>query len=296
MYQNKLISNENNIRLDKYLTANLELNRSQIKKLIDNHSITVNGKFEKSGYQLEKSDIIEIFYENELKIEKEDIYFKILFEDEDIAVISKPQNLVVHPGNGNFKGTLVNGLLYKFDKLADTGDEQRPGIVHRLDKDTSGLMIIAKSNPAYTNLVSMFKNREIKKRYIAIVEGKIEYSGEVNAPIGRDVKNRLRFSVTDLNSKEALTLYEPLKVFERHSLISLGLETGRTHQIRVHMNYIGHPVLGDLLYGRKNKYNIKTQMLHAIELNFKHPITGESMNFIDEFPIRFTKFLKRADI
>lgn len=296
MYKNKFISNSENKRLDLFLNENLELSRSQIKKLIDDGSILVNSKREKAGYKLRINDVIDVEYNNEIELVPQDIDFKVLYEDKDIAIICKPQGLVVHPGAGNYDNTLVNGLLYKFDCLADTGDSLRPGIVHRLDKDTSGLMIIAKSQLAYSNLITMFQNRKINKMYWAIAEGKVLEDGIIDKPIGRDVKNRIKFSVTEHNSKEALTYYNPIKVFENHTFLNVKIATGRTHQIRVHMNYINHPVLGDPLYGRKNKYKIEKQMLHAYKLEFIHPITNESMIFEDSIPIRFEKFMKRADI
>ncbi|MBL7575071.1 23S rRNA pseudouridine1911/1915/1917 synthase [Peptoniphilus asaccharolyticus DSM 20463] len=296
MYQNKFISNLDNERLDIFLNQKLDLSRSQIKKLVDDKLILVNGKSEKAGYKLRVNDEITVEYREDLKLVPQDIEFRILFEDSDIAVISKPQGLVVHPGAGNEDNTLVNGLLYRLDSLADTGDELRPGIVHRLDKDTSGLMIVAKTSLAYDRLIEIFKNREINKVYMAIVEGKITDSGFIDEPIGRDSKNRIKFAVTDINSKEALTYYKPIKVFENHTFLEIKIATGRTHQIRVHMKYINHPVLGDPLYGRKNKYKIDKQMLHACKLQFKHPITDQEMLFEDEIPIRFEKFMKRADI
>lgn len=296
MYKNKFISNSENKRLDLFLNENLELSRSQIKKLIDDGSVLVNSKLEKAGYKLRINDVIDVQYKNKIELVPQDIDFKILYEDKDIAIICKPQGLVVHPGAGNEDNTLVNGLLYKFDSLADTRDSLRPGIVHRLDKDTSGLMIIAKSQLSYSSLINMFKNRKINKMYWAIVEGKVLEDGIIDKPIGRDVKNRIKFSVTEHNSKEALTYYNPIKVFENHTFLNVKIATGRTHQIRVHMNYINHPVLGDPLYGRKNKYKIEKQMLHAYKLEFIHPITNESMIFEDSIPIRFEKFMKRADI
>lgn len=296
MYKNKFVSNLENQRLDLFLNENLELSRSQIKKLIDDGSVLVNSKLEKAGYKLRINDVIDVQYKNKIELVPQDIDFKILYEDKDIAIICKPQGLVVHPGAGNEDNTLVNGLLYKFDSLADTGDSLRPGIVHRLDKDTSGLMIIAKSQLSYSSLINMFQNRKINKMYWAIVEGKILEGGIIDQPIGRDLKNRIKFSVTEHNSKEALTYYNPIEIFENHTFLNVKIATGRTHQIRVHMNYINHPVLGDPLYGRKNKYKIDKQMLHAYKLEFMHPVTNKSMVFEDSIPIRFENFMKRADI
>ncbi|SHG93509.1 23S rRNA pseudouridine1911/1915/1917 synthase [Anaerosphaera aminiphila DSM 21120] len=284
-------------RLDKYLTEQLPLNRSQIKKLIQSGNIKVNSKIVKAGYLLSFNDTITVFYEDEadLKLVPENIEFKIIYEDADIAIISKPQNLVVHPGAGNLNNTLVNGLLYEFDNLANTEDNAlRPGIVHRLDKDTSGLMIIAKSNRAYYKLVDDFKNGKINKTYLAIVEGNLYEDNTIETLIGRDPKNRIKMAVVEKNGKLAITKYNLIKNYRGCSLISLNIYTGRTHQIRVHMRYINHPVLGDPLYGNKNKYKIDKQMLHAYSLSFYHPVTNEKLCFKDEFPIRFNDFLNKV--
>lgn len=279
-------------RLDKYLLEKLDLNRSQIKKYISDGNIKVNNTEVKSGYKPKQNDIISIEYSDENKLIPQDIKFNVLFEDNDIAIISKPQELVVHPGAGNEDNTLVNGLLYRFDKLAQTPEENRPGIVHRLDKDTSGLMIIAKSEKAYYNLVDAFKNSEIHKEYLAIVEGKVDSFGTINEPIGRDPNNRIKMKVIYRNSKEAITEYYPISFNNNLSLLRVKILTGRTHQIRVHMSYIKHPVLGDLVYGHKNKWKITKQMLHAYKLQFNHPITGEFIEITDDYPIRFNKFFK----
>ena len=296
MFEKTIKVNDNlNERLDKYLQTNLNISRSQIKKYIKSGEVLVNNNKVKSGYILKNEDEIYIKYEDEFLLEPEKIDFKILYEDEDIAIISKPQDLVVHPGAGNDKNTLVNGLLYRFDKLAETAEEFRPGIVHRLDKDTSGLMIIAKTNEAYEVLVDDFKNSNIYKEYLAIVEGNIENDGLVDEPIGRDPRNRVKMAVVYDNSKKALTEYKVLKNFDNYSLLLVHILTGRTHQIRVHMNYIGHPVVGDLVYGHKNKYKIDKQLLHAYKLKFKHPITKKELEFVDDYPERFEKFIKRVD-
>lgn len=296
MKEDNFISDTNSERLDVFLHNKIDLSRSQIKKLINKEYITVNNQKQKAGYILSFGDEIKIKYLDEITLIPQNVDFKILFEDNDIAIISKPQGLVVHPGAGNFDKTLVNGLLYKFDNLSHLGDDFRPGIVHRLDKDTSGLMVIAKTDESFSSLVQMFKDKQIEKTYIAIAEGKIEEDGIIDSPIGRDVNDRIKFAVTEVNSKKAITHYEPIKVFERHTFLKIKILTGRTHQIRVHMKYISHPILGDPLYGRKNKYGIQKQMLHAIKLSFKHPITGVKMTFEDEIPERFVKFMKRQDI
>ena len=292
----KLIFNENTEkRLDIFLTENLDINRSQIKKLIKSKKINVNGNTTKAGYILRLNDSINIEFEEEIQLLPQQIEFKVLYEDDAIAVISKPQNLVVHFGAGNFENTLVNGLLYRFKNLSNI-DPLRHGIVHRLDKDTSGLMIIAKTNDAHVKLVESFKNSNINKTYIAIVHGITDDAGIINEPIGRDPKNRIKMSVVHENSKSAITNYSTIKNYKEYSLVKVNIVTGRTHQIRVHFAYINHPVVGDLVYGHKNKFKIDKQMLHSLKLNFKHPITGEDLSFEDEFPSRFTKFLNRNDI
>lgn len=280
-------------RLDKYLENKLDINRSQIKKLIKNGDIKVNGKIQKAGYSLKNNDVITILYEDEFRLIPRDIDFDILYNDDYLAIISKPIGLIVHPGAGNNDYTLVNGLLSKFNKLSNPIDENRPGIVHRLDKDTSGLMIISKTDEAYYKLVDMFKNHQIDKHYLAIVHGYIDSDMIIDKPIGRDTNNRTKMKVTDINSKEAYTSFTILKNFKEYTLLDVNIKTGRTHQIRVHLSYINHPVVGDLVYGYKNKWKINTQLLHAYKLKFKHPITGENINIEDKFPSRFKDFLNK---
>lgn len=293
MYKNTFVINSEFVdsRLDKYLNKKLEINRSQIKNYIESGNILLNGKIVKAGYSLKKGDIITVSYENERQLLPEKINFKILYEDDYLAVISKPQGLVVHPGAGNISGTLVNGLLYRFKDLSNPIDEERPGIVHRLDKDTSGLMIIAKKDEAYYKLIEMFKNHKIEKHYLAIVHGIIDEDFKVDAPIGRDPNNRIKMKVIEENSKPSSTSFHVLKNFDKFTLLDVLLHTGRTHQIRVHLSYVNHPVVGDETYGVKNKYKINKQLLHAYKLKFIHPITGKVVEIIDEFPKRFTDFM-----
>lgn len=294
LYDNKFtvdLSSEG-LRLDKFLEKKLDINRSQIKKNIELGNILLNKNLVKAGYSLKEGDEIEVSYEDDFRLLPEKIDFDIIYEDEYLAVISKPQNLVVHPGAGNKNGTLVNGLLYFFDELANPIDEERPGIVHRLDKDTSGLMIIAKKNEAYYELVNMFKNREIEKHYLAIVEGNIYDDFRVDAPIGRDPNNRIKMKVIEKNSKEASTSFKVLENFNKFTLLDANLHTGRTHQIRVHLSYVNHPIVGDELYGIKNKYKINKQLLHSYKLKFIHPFTGEELEIIDKFPKRFKDFME----
>lgn len=284
------------VRLDKYLNDVLEINRSQIKKHIENGDILLNHKKVKSGEKLKCRDEITINYEDEIEIKPKDIYFNTLYEDNYLAVISKPQDLVVHPASGNYDNTLVNGLLFKFNKLSNPLDKMRLGIVHRLDKDTSGLMIIAKVDEAYYKLVDMFKNRKIEKYYLAIVHGVTDDSGRIELPIGRSKVDRKKMAVTEENSKEAITEYKKIKSFNEYSLLKVKILTGRTHQIRVHMKEINHPILGDLIYGRKNNLKVNKQMLHAYHLKFIHPISNELLDIKDEFPNRFEKIIKTIEM
>lgn len=296
MIDKKIYVKEKSMRLDKFLEKNIELNRSQIKKHISNGDILLNNKLVKAGEIIKPDDIITIRYEEDIQIKKEDIDFKIIYEDEYIAIISKPQDLVVHPASGIYSNTLVNGLLFKFNNLSNPEDKTRPGIVHRLDKDTSGLMIIAKKDIAYYKLVDMFKNREIEKYYLAIVHGQTTDFQRIDMPIGRSNRDRKKMAVTYENSKNAITEYEKIKSFNEYSLLRIKLLTGRTHQIRVHMAEINHPILGDLVYGRKNNLKVNLQMLHAYELKFNHPITGSRMDIKDEFPKRFEKIIKTIEM
>lgn len=298
MYQNKFLvsSNDIDIRLDRFLEEKLPINRSQVKKHIENGNIKLNNKIVKAGYKLKENDEITVSYEDEIVLKPEKIDFDVLFEDDYLVVISKPQDLVVHPGAGNKSNTLVNGLLYKFKELSNPIDEDRPGIVHRLDKDTSGLMVIAKKDETYYKLVEMFKNREIKKNYLAIVHGNIYENFEINEPIGRDPNNRIKMKVISENSKEARTSVEVLKNFDKFALLSVDLHTGRTHQIRVHLSYYNHPIVGDLVYGYKNKFKIDKQLLHAYKLTFNHPITGEKLEIKDKFPKRFEDFINKFNV
>ncbi|WP_308534232.1 RluA family pseudouridine synthase [uncultured Peptoniphilus sp.] len=283
---------DENKRLDKFLEDNIDLSRSQIKKLIDSEVIILNEKKVKAGYSLKAGDKIKISYPEEPKPFKEEIDFKVIYEDEYLAIISKPQDLVVHMGAGNFDHTLVNGLLNRFENLSDV-DPIRPGIVHRIDKDTSGLMIIAKTNESYYKLVEAFKNSEIKKYYLAICHGKNIDKGEIDQPIGRNPKDRKKMAVIYENSKKAVTRYKKILDFGDYALLKIRLLTGRTHQIRVHLAYIGHPVVGDLIYGRKNSLKITRQMLHAYKLIFNHPITGEKIEITDDFPERFKNLINK---
>lgn len=285
---------ENNIRIDKYLSNNTDLSRTLISKMIDNGYILVNDKPTKNNYKVKENDIIKIdeSFKEETNIEPEEMKLNIVYEDNDIIIVNKPSGMVVHPGNGNYSGTLVNGLMYYTNSLSDINGEVRPGIVHRIDKDTSGLIIIAKNNKTHEILSDYFKNKTITRTYIALVKGEINTnSGTIDAPIGRSDKDRKKMSVTSKNSKNAITHFTVLKRYKGYTLIKCKLDTGRTHQIRVHMNYIGHPVYNDPVY-TNDKCSDFGQFLHSYSMEFIHPITKEKMYFECPLPEYFTEFLK----
>lgn len=276
------INNENEgKRLDLYLTEILEESRNFILKNIKLGNILVNGNIVKGGYSLKENDKIVIKdLTVDTSINKENIPLDILYEDNDIIVVNKKSGMVVHPGNGNYSHTLVNALMAHTDDLSDEGGSERCGIVHRIDKDTSGILLVAKTNKAHRILSDGFKNKTIKRKYIALVYGVINNNyGKIVAPIGRSKTDRKKMAVTDENSKAATTNFKVLERYKNSTLVELILETGRTHQIRVHMDYIGHPVVNDPMYGRRKVINNYGQMLHAEYLGFNHPITGEFMEF-----------------
>ena len=276
------INNENEgKRLDLYLTEILEESRNFILKNIKLGNILVNGNIVKGGYSLKENDKIVIKdLTVDTSINKEDIPLDILYEDNDIIVVNKKSGMVVHPGNGNYSHTLVNALMAHTDDLSDEGGSERCGIVHRIDKDTSGILLVAKTNKAHRILSDGFKNKTIKRKYIALVYGVINNNyGKIVAPIGRSKTDRKKMAVTDENSKAATTNFKVLERYKNSTLVELILETGRTHQIRVHMDYIGHPVVNDPMYGRRKVINNYGQMLHAEYLGFNHPITGKFMEF-----------------
>ena len=282
-----------NTRIDTYLSEKLELSRSKIQKLIKEDKVKVNGKSINSSYIPKINDEIE-YYDNldfEIKVEPEDIPINIVYEDEYLLIINKESGMVVHPSPGHYKGTLVNALLYKYDITGK--DNLRPGIVHRLDKDTSGLMIVAKTEEMVEILSKMISNKEIERKYYAIVDGVIKNdSGTIEAPIGRDINNRQKMSVTDINSKNAITHFKVLERFNNNTFIECVLDTGRTHQIRVHMAYIGYPVNNDPLYGR-GKATEFGQMLHSHSIKFIHPITKQEIYFEVEIPKEFKDKLEQ---
>lgn len=278
-------------RIDKYLAEELGISRSTVKKMIDEGFVLVNGKEVKASLILSEAD--ELFVKDgfikETSFEAEDIPINIVYEDDDLLVINKKSGMVVHPGNGNTSGTLVNALMH-YTKNLSNKEAFRPGIVHRIDKDTSGLMLVAKNDKAHDILAEGFKNKTIKRKYIALVCGVIgEDSGVIDAPIGRDAKDRKKMCVTSENSKKAVTHFKVLKRYEDYTLLRLILDTGRTHQIRVHMKYIGHPVYNDPVYGKA--YNDFGQFLHSASIDFEQPTTHEHLHFECDVPKEFQDFL-----
>lgn len=280
------------IRIDKYLSENFDFSRSFFKNLIDKNLVFVNGKTVKSSYKIDIGDLIVFNYiEEKIELFPQEMDLDILYEDEDLAIINKEKNIIVHPTDKKEFNTLVNGLIYKYNKLGNM-DSIRPGIVHRLDKDTSGLMVIARTNEAYESLVSQFSRGKVVRKYKALVHGKISGEILIDKPIGRNEKDRIKFAVNYKNGKEAISIVKPLEEFEAYSLVEVELKTGRTHQIRVHLESIGHPVVGDLFYGRENEFKIKSQLLHAYLLIFNHPKTGERLEFIGNLPGEFEEVLR----
>ena len=286
-----------NVRIDSYLASKQNISRVTIQRLLENGKIKVNGKNVKASYKVQLNDFIEIEKEKpiEINIKPQDIPVEILYEDNDILVVNKPKGMVVHPGNGNIDGTLVNAIMAICkDSLSGIGGEIRPGIVHRLDKDTSGAIIIAKNDVAHIKLSEMLKNHEIEKTYIAIVRGIVkENEATINMPIARSNNDRKKMAVMK-NGKQAITHFKVLKRSAPNdcTLLEIKIETGRTHQIRVHLSYIGHPIIGDEVYSNgKNKWGVKGQCLHAKSLKFRHPITDKEMNIQDELTDYFKKII-----
>ena len=283
-------------RLDKYISKQKEeLSRAMIQKLIEEGEILVNGIVQKASYKVQEGEkiTINIPEAKETDIKAQDIPLNIIYEDNDILVVNKPKGMVVHPAIGNLDGTLVNAIMaHCKDNLSGIGGELRPGIVHRLDKDTSGLLIVAKNDKAHINLSEQIQNREIKKVYLALVRGIVpENEATINMPIGRSTKDRKKMSV-DKKGKVAITHFKVLERFHKYTYLEVIIETGRTHQIRVHMAEIGHPVVGDYTYSNgKNEFNVEGQMLHAKSLDFKHPITGKLMHCEAPLPEYFNKIL-----
>ena len=286
--------NQNDIRLDNFLTETLDVSRSQVTKMIKAKEVLVNEKIVKPGFLLKESDIITVNHVSEDGVKPEKMDLDIVYEDDDVLVINKANGVVVHPGAGNHSGTLVNGLLYH-TKLSDVNGEVRPGIVHRIDAYTTGLLMIAKNNKAHEILAEELAEKKTYRKYVALVWGVIESdTGEIDAPIGRSKSDRKKMAIR-ADGKEAITHFKVLKRYEKATLIELRLETGRTHQIRVHMDYIGLPLVNDPVYGNRKLFDETGQCLHAKELGFVHPTTGKYMQFDSELPECFTNILKKFE-
>lgn len=284
------------LRLDKAISMkDKDLSRVAVQRMIDEENILVNGKKAKASYKIALGDIISIEKEEpkEIELKPQDIPLDIVYEDNDIVVVNKQKGLVVHPGNGNPDGTLVNAIMNKCkDSLSGIGGEIRPGIVHRIDKDTSGLLIIAKNDKAHINMSEQIKNHEVKKTYLALIRGVLkENNATIDMPIARSTKDRTKMAVSK-TGKNAITHVKVLERFKGYTYIEVNIETGRTHQIRVHLSQIGYPIVGDYVYSNgKNPFDVVGQMLHSYKLEFKHPITGKEMCLVADIPDYFKKVL-----
>lgn len=288
-------------RLDSFLAEKIEgFSRSYIKKLINDNLVLVNGKLNKSSYKVIKGDLIKVNIPElkKIKAKPENIPIDIIYEDDDIVIVNKAQNMVIHPGVDNESGTLVNGLLYHIKSLSTINKDIRPGIVHRIDKDTSGALIIAKNNKTHKALSLDLKERQVKRVYLALVHGRIENdNGRIDAPIGRNEKNRMKMTVKYKNSRNAISHYKVVCRFDEYTLVEVKLETGRTHQIRVHMDYLNHPIVGDPVYSnRKNKFGLDKQMLHSYKVGFIHPSKKKYVEFKADLPSYFSNIINQLKI
>ena len=281
-------------RIDLYLSENTSYSRSKIAKLIKDGFVTVNGNEITSSYKIKEKDVIDLTLNDEevvdLKPEKMDL--DIVYEDDYLAIINKKSGVVVHPAVGNYSHTLANGLMYHFNTISNS-KTIRPGIVHRLDKDTSGLMVVAKNDEIHEKLADMIKNKQVERKYLALVWGVVRHEkGMIDAPIGRDINNRQKYAVTDINSKDSVTHFKVLKRYNDVTLLECKLDTGRTHQIRVHMEYIKHPIVNDPVYGKRKIINSFGQMLHSKSIKLKHPVSGEELFFEVRPPKEFTEIIE----
>lgn len=286
-------------RLDKYLSEQLEdISRSQIQEMIKEGYVLVNGKTEKASYKLEAGDMVELTMmpPKDMEIKPENIPLDIVYEDSDVLVIDKANDMIVHPTLSIVSNTLVNAILYHCQDLSGINGVNRPGIVHRIDKETSGLLMVAKNDLAHRSLSQQLKDHTVTRSYVALVHGEFPHNhGRIDAPIGRDPKDRQKMTVKAENSKDAITNFTVLERYPDYSLVECRLETGRTHQIRVHMAYIGHPVVGDPKYGYRKDDTTYGQYLHARTLGFNHPRTGEYMEFTSELPDFFVAKIKEIE-
>ena len=286
------------VRLDVFLAELTGWTRSQIKLQIDNKRVFVNEKTQKAGFLVKNGDIIRLsFVKNviDAKAEPENIPLDIVYEDDDFAIINKPQGMVVHPAPGSYNHTLVNALLFHFENLSSGSSDIRPGIVHRIDKDTSGLLVVAKNDRAHLSLAKQIAEHTCFRHYIALLEGNLKNdNGTITTQIGRNPTDRKQMAVLTSGGKQAITHYSVLERFVGYTLAEFVLETGRTHQIRVHAKYLGHPIVGDKTYGIKNqKFNLEGQLLHAYKLELTHPTTEKRMTFECKLPDYFEKVLSK---
>lgn len=284
-------------RLDVFLANETGWTRSQIKIQIDGKKVLVNGSAQKAGFHVKNDDKIILSFSKDVfdsKAEPEDIPLDIVYEDDDFAIINKPQGMVVHPAPGAYNHTLVNALLFHFESLSNSADSVRPGIVHRIDKDTSGLLVVAKNDKAHASLAAQIAEHSCFRHYLALLEGNLKQDdGTVETFISRDTKDRKMMAVSSAG-KKAITHYHVKERFNAYCLVEFVLETGRTHQIRVHSKHLGHPIVGDKTYGIKNqKFNLDGQLLHAYKLELTHPTTGKRMNFSADIPEYFSKILSK---
>ena len=294
-----MIADVDKVRIDQYLTEQLDISRSKVQKLIKEEKVLVNGNVVSANYLTKVGDNIEVNsdLDYEIDIEPEDIPIDVLYEDDYLLVVNKESGMVVHPAAGNYSHTLVNALLYRFN-LSHKDDKIRPGIVHRIDKDTSGVLVVAKDDKTHELLSEMIKEKKVERKYIALVNGIIMHdAGEIDAPIGRDTVNRQKMMVTADNSKDAITHFKVLKRYknENKTLIECKLDTGRTHQIRVHMEYIGYPIYNDPVYGKNKHTTPFGQFLHSKSIKFTHPITGKEIFIETELPKEFQDYLDTLD-
>ena len=285
------------LRIDKYLISCLEMSRSKIQRMIETGNVLVNGLEIKNNYVLKIDDVISINddYSEEVDILPQDIKLDIVYEDDYLLVVNKPSGMVVHPAPGNYKDTLVNALMFHCNNLSSVNGNVRPGIVHRIDADTSGLLLVAKNDDVHNNLAKQISDKTVLRKYVALVHGVIlEDTATIDAPIGRNKNDRKKMAVTDVDSKNAVTHIRVLERYEKATLIECTLETGRTHQIRVHMSYINHPVVNDPVYGYKKLDDSDFgQMLHAKVIGFVHPVSGKYMEYYCDVPDKFLEILLR---
>ena len=292
--------NEKGTRIDKFLNEKIaDLSRARIQKIIEEGNVFVNESVAKASYKVNTNDciIVKIEEAKEIDLEAQEIPLDIIFENNDYLIINKQKGLVVHPGNGNLDGTLVNAIMaHCKDSLSGIGGEIRPGIVHRIDKDTSGVIIVAKNDKAHINISEQIKNHEVKKTYVALVRGVIkENEATINMPIGRSKNDRIKMAV-DRDGKEAITHFKVLKRFDKYTYLEVNIETGRTHQIRVHLSHIGFPIVGDDVYSNgKNPFGVQGQMLHAQKIEFTSPTTGEKVEYEAKKPEYFEDVLKKLE-